>query len=82
MLANCPLPSGPFKLFAAIPDHLWQVTAVGRTIAAVSGSKLNRAYLKSSTRLMSLIVPTMIQIMISAGVTANWGAVCFPPLKA
>ena len=49
--------------------------------AATSGSKLNRPCLKSCAKLLSAILPAMLEIMIAAGPQKDWGEVCFPPTK-
>jgi len=49
--------------------------------AATSGSKLNRRQISAGTGILSALVPAMIAIMIDAGPEADWGEICFPPMK-
>lgn len=47
--------------------------------AATVNSSLNRACMKSSTGILSLLVPVIIEIMLQAGPDVDWGQICFPP---
>lgn len=48
--------------------------------AATCGGKVNRRTLSMGTRVLSCIVPAMIEIMIAAGPDADWGEICFPAI--
>lgn len=50
--------------------------------AATSGSKLNRKTVDTGTAVLACVVPTLIEIMLSAGPTTAWGEVCFPPIQS
>ena len=48
--------------------------------AATCGSKVNRRTLGMGTRVLSGIIPVMIEIMIASGPDTDWGEVCYPPI--
>jgi len=48
--------------------------------AATCGSRVNRHTLKMGARVLSSIVPVMIEIMITSGPDVDWGEVCYPPV--
>lgn len=47
--------------------------------ASTKGSRLNRRPLQISAAILMDLLPTFLYIMIDAGLTEDWGDVCFPP---
>jgi hypothetical protein len=49
--------------------------------ASTKGSSLNRRMLNECTAILFDVLPSMIEVMIRSGLSAEWGSVCFPPIK-
>ena len=47
--------------------------------AATYGSKLNRTSLRRCTRMLGLLLPTVLAVWIEHGADEDWGAMCYPP---
>ena len=49
--------------------------------ASTKGSSLNRRTITACCGLMMDLLPAMLEVMIQDGLEADWGNVCFPPVK-
>lgn len=73
--------SGMLPILQTLFDRLYIMRVQVFHGASTKGSSLNRRTLIQSGDLLRELLPVMINVMIRHGVEAEWGRICFPPIK-